>query len=458
MEFDHVAEERLDRSFAQWVRKLLATSPEQLAMQLAEAYLGKGRKQACQWKNGAFNVCFRVKSVDSGLEAIVRFSALGRTIFRTEKVENEVTVLRYLRNHIAIPVPEVYGSGKTWAGPYIVMSYIDGTPLADILKVPKAEGRPVLNPQISERGLRSAYYEMAKLLLELSKPEFPKIGALTESSDGHFTVTRRPFTFSMNELSTLGNIPSHAFPESTCTFESARDYFSSLASQHMSHFLLQRNDVCTDEADCRKKYVARCLLRKLIQNMEFEFNRGPFRLFCDDFRPSNVLVNVEKICISAAIDWEFTYVAPAEFSYVAPWWLLLQGPEDWESDLRKFLTRYTPRLHLFLDALRAAESDMIARGTLQDSQRLSQHMEKSMDNGLFWLCLAVRHSQMFDEIYWTFIDEAYYGRFISIEDRVEQHLNGAERDELDKIYQIKMEQAKDGKIDTHYTIDDLVEL
>lgn len=76
-----------------------------------------------------------------------------------------------------IPVPEVYGSGKTWTGPYIVMAYVEGTPLADILKVPKAEGRPVLNPDISERGLRRAYREMAKLLLELPKPEFSKIGA-----------------------------------------------------------------------------------------------------------------------------------------------------------------------------------------------------------------------------------------------------------------------------------------
>lgn len=260
----------------------------------------------------------------------------------------------------------------------------------------------------------------------------------------------------MNELSTLGNIPPCALPHSV--FETATDYFESLASQHMSQFLLQRNDVIEDEADCRKKFVARCLFLKLIRHTQFKYNHGPFRLFCDDFRPSNVLVDIKKICVSAAIDWEFAYAAPAEFSYVAPWWLLLQGPEDWESDLTEFLKRYTPRLHLFLNALQASESAMIAEGTLLETQRLSEHMKESMDNGLFWLCLAARNSQMFDEIYWTFLDEAYYGPFTSIDDRVEQHLSEDEHRKLVDIYKIKLEQAKDGKIDDHYTIDDLMEL
>lgn len=93
-----------------------------------------------------------------------------------------------------------------------------------------------------------------------------------------------------------------------------------------------------DEADCRKKYVARCLFRKSIRRMEF--HEGPFQLFCDDFRPSNMLVDIKNLRIAAAIDWEYAYVAPVEVSHVAPWWLLLQAPEDWESDLTEFMTRY----------------------------------------------------------------------------------------------------------------------
>ncbi|PGH05709.1 hypothetical protein AJ79_06725 [Helicocarpus griseus UAMH5409] len=223
----------------------------------------------------------------------------------------------------------------------------------------------------------------------------------------------------------------------------------------MLHFLAQQNDAIDSEADCHKKFIARCLFSKDVQRMQF--SEGPFQLYCDDFRPSNVLVDIENVRIAAAIDWEYTYVAPVEFSHVAPWWLLLQAPEDWESDLAEFIARYMPRFHLFIDALRAAESDVISDGKLNDSQRLSLQMEKSLDNKLFWVCLAARYSSMFDDIYWTFIHEAYYGKLTSLNDRL-QHLDQGEQSKLDAIYRIKMEQAEDGKLDTHYSLDDIMEL
>lgn len=131
------------------------------------------------------------------------------------------------------------------------------------------------------------------------------------------------------------------------------DYFTALAEHHLSHLRRQRNDALTDEADCHKKFIARCLFRKLVRDISVEHRQGPFHLYCDDFRPSNILVDVRRFCVNAVIDLEFAYVAPAEFTYVAPWWLMLQSPEDWDSetDLDGFLTRYKPRLRLFLDVL-----------------------------------------------------------------------------------------------------------
>lgn len=141
----------------------------------------------------------------------------------------------------------------------------------------------------------------------------------------------------------------------------------------------------------QRKFIARCLLRKLISQIQLEHNQGPFRLYCDDLRPSNVLVDMKQAYVSAVIDWEF--------SYVAPWWLLLQSPEGWDSDLKEFLIRYTPRFHVFLDSMRAAESEMIAADKLLKSQRLSPHMEGSLDNGLFWLCIAANNGSLFDGVY-----------------------------------------------------------
>lgn len=424
-------------------------------MHLARKHRPGKTQAACRWKNGAFNICYRVK-YDDGVNIIVRFAALGRAVFRREKVENEVVVLNYLRQHTKVPVPEVYGKGTCWAGPYIVMAFVEGDSLSDVLKDPRREGRPVLNPRISERALRIAYREMAYLVLELSKPQFPHIGALVQEGE-EFVVSRRPLTFNMNELVTLANLgPTDV---ATSTFDSAANYFEALAEQHLSHLRNQRNNAVTDEVDCQKKFVARCLFRKIARHISVEYRHGPYQLYCDDFRPSNILVDVERFRANAVIDWEFTYVAPAEFTYVAPWWLMLQSPEEWDSetDLDGFMARYRPRLRLFLEVLRSCEEEMIAAGTLVESQRLAKRMEDSMGNGLFWVCLAARYSSMFDEIYWGFLDGMYYGPFESIEERVKL-LDEQERKELEGIFQVKMEQAREGVLDEHYSTDDLVDL
>lgn len=190
-----------------------------------------------------------------------------------------------------------------------------------------------------------------------------------------------------------------------------------------------------------------------------EHRHGPYRLYCDDFRPSNILVDAERFRVNAVIDWEFTYVAPAEFTYAAPWWLMLQSPEDWDSDfdLDGFLARYKPRLRLFLEVLRSCEDEKIAEGTLLDSQRLAARMECSLESGLFWVCLPARYSSMFDDIYWNFLDKLYYGPFKSIEDRI-QLLDEEERKELSGIFEVKMKQARQGMLDEHYSTDALVDL
>jgi hypothetical protein len=38
---------------------------------------------------------------------------------------------------------------------------------------------------------------------------------------------------------------------------------------------------------------------------------GPFRVFCDDLWPSNMLVNPKTMRITALLDFEFTNVIPA---------------------------------------------------------------------------------------------------------------------------------------------------
>lgn len=313
--------------------------------------------EASDFTTGSYNMCCTV-TFEDGFKALVRFPILGRSRFRCEKTNNELLVMGYLARFTQVPVPVVLGTGMWEGGPYIVMTVVEGTLLSKCIRDP-AESTG-LNPSVSNSDLKRAYGGMARVMLELSKPVFPTIGALGWES-GWKVANKRPLSLNMNELVRVGNYPPDKFAEHS--FRTASEYFQELATQQFLHLKYQRNDAIKDEHDCQKKYVARCLFRRIAQQLSTE--PGPFRLYCDDFRPSNVLVSEADLRVTGVIDWEFTYVSPAEFTYTAPWWLLFESPEAWGSDLSEFLVQYKPRLQLFLEVLRGCEEKQIWKRALK---------------------------------------------------------------------------------------------
>lgn len=137
--------------------------------------------------------------------------------------------------------------------------------------------------------------------------------------------------------------PTRRFPCSSPTADDVQHCISVLsnpgrnAEMHMAHLSIQRNDAVESAEDCRRKYIAQCLFRKLARenrSLCSRYDNGPFRLFCDDFRPTSVLANsLDGFKVVGVIGWEFTYAAPAEFVYSLLAWLLLERPEFWESGL-----------------------------------------------------------------------------------------------------------------------------
>ncbi|EEH03893.1 phosphotransferase enzyme family protein [Histoplasma capsulatum G186AR] len=438
MNWDHLAEESSQKLFASWLQLLSPAVPLTLAGQHRP---GHQAIKASSFTTGAFNICCTVTFEDE-FRVVVRFPILGRSRFRTEKTRDEVSVMNFLSRRTRVPVPIVLGAGRWGCGPYVVTTFIEGTLLSKQLKC----------PSVGLSDLERAYQGMAEVMLELSKPTFPSIGAL-EFESGKWQVTKRPMTLSMNELVRVGNLPPAIFTRKI--FPTAAEYFEELATQQLLHVQYQRNDAVENEHDARKKYIARCLFRKIARDIQWE--PGPFHLWCDDFCPSNVLVSESDLTITGVIDWEFTYVAPTEFTCTAPWWLLFERPEAWGSDLNDFLARYTPRLQFFLKILRACEDRQVRNGTLTDSQRLSDRMARSLDCGLFWFCLATRRSFMFDDIYWTFLDEKHFGRLNSLDDRLSL-LSQDELDGLDGFVRMKMQQVEEKRLDEHLTFDELVDL
>lgn len=449
MDWDHLAEDNSQRLFAGWLNILLRESPA-LPLKLAQQYRpGIPAVRASDFTTGSYNMCCTVIFEDAS-KVLVRFPILGRSRFRSEKTNDELLTMGYLARFTRVPVPAVLATGMWKGGPYIITSVIEGALLSQCLKDP---GTPGLKPSISDSDLERAYCGMAHVMLELSKPTFPTIGALRWQQPAGWGVTKRPLTLNMNELVRVGNYPSKKFAEDS--FRTASEYFQELASQQFLHLKYQRNDAVKNEDDCRRKYIARCLFRKVAQQLSTK--PGPFHFYCDDFRPSNVLVSESDLKVTGVIDWEYTYVAPVEFTHTAPWWLLFESPEDWESDLNQFLIRYKPRLQIFLKVLRGYENKQIERGTLEESQRLSGHMEESLENGMFWFCLAARKSFMFDDIYWAFIHEKYFDRVGSL-DEMSLLLNQEEQDGMDEFVQAKMQQAKEESLDEHLTFDEVIAL
>lgn len=103
--------------------------------------------------------------------------------------------------------------------------------------------------------------------------------------------------------------------------------------------------------------------------------------------------------IVGGVDWEFTYAAPAEFSYVPPWWLLIESPEFWPNGIEDWTTVFDYRLKTFLKAMKDSEDTAIQKGRLKEDQQLSGPMQQSWESGNFWNMYAALPSFAFDANY-----------------------------------------------------------
>lgn len=405
MDVDTEACKQSDTMFVVWMRHLNKHKTEQLAARLAYQHCDRVPVNAEHHSQGSFNRCYRVK-FEEGRDVLVRFPALGRSMFRKEKLQDEIAVMDYIRLHTSVPVPEVFGQGDSVVGPYMVLEFVEGTPLSDYLRASQDPQKPsTLKLDVDTDIPRRAYRIMADILVELSRCRFSEIGGLVQNNEtGRFSVEKRAMTFNMNELVGLANFPPERLSQDR--FSNAATYFESLANDHLHHFETQRNDAVADEADCRKQYIARCLFRNVAREFSKTYRDGPFPLLCDDLRPSNVLVD-GNLNVQSVIDWEFCYAGPSESSYCSPWWLLLACPETWEPDIEDFLTHFTPRQKLFLEILQGHENELIQKDVQLDSPRLSDYMARSLEDGTFLFHLAATYSFSFDDIYWRFIHPKY---------------------------------------------------
>ncbi|KFX88513.1 hypothetical protein O988_08996 [Pseudogymnoascus sp. VKM F-3808] len=87
---------------------------------------------------GAFNHNFRVRfDLSNHVDRLLRFPIPGDVMYPAEKINQEVAVMEFIREHTDIPIPKVIASGRTEKrferlGPFI-MEFIDGERLDEAL-------------------------------------------------------------------------------------------------------------------------------------------------------------------------------------------------------------------------------------------------------------------------------------------------------------------------------------
>jgi len=276
----------------------------------------------------------------------------------------------------------------------------------------------------------------------------------------------------MTDMVRLANIPRAVLPPEGKTYGTADEWYVALAEIHIAQLIFQHNDLVLSEDDCRNKYVARQIFRRLAKQgrlSTFGFAEDDwsaqtskimpsttlspvpagshsFRLWGDDFRAGNILLN-DSDNIVAVIDWEFAYAAPTQFILDPPWWLLLGLAETWSSGIDHWGEIYDLRLKTWLSAMKRAEEGMEEPGPLPVA--LSTYMRESWETGRFWLNYSARKSWAFDTVYWRYLDERFFG------DRggdIAKHdlwktrihlLSKAERDAMEPFVERKMVESKE---------------
>ena len=421
---------------------------------IADFILNHNRGVATEFailRKGSYNISLRLKYRNSA--TVIRLSQPGAVLFPEEKVMNEVAIMRFLTDQTSILLPFVLHSGTKeesplGLSPFIIMDYIDHeTKMYDALNIPGCpkEERGILDPQIDEDRLEMLYSQMAGILLQLSAPSLPRIGSLSQTDDFTWEVTRRPLSMNMNELVRLGGLPRSKLPDLHTIFDTSSSYMEALAELNINHLVHQRNDSVDSADDCRRKFVARQLFRKLARDKRLTnplLDQGPFKIWCDDLRPANVLLQ-ENMHIAGVVDWEFTYAAPTEFSYAPPWWLLIEKPELWAKGLEDWTISFDARLKTFIRAMKNREDIAIQQNRLGEDQRLSGPMNESWEGGDFWIVYAALHSFAFDMIYWQKIDERFFGPTENTEEAWKERLvllGESERDEMELLVALKLEE------------------
>ncbi|KAL4985841.1 hypothetical protein BDW68DRAFT_164298 [Aspergillus falconensis] len=418
-------------------------------------------KLPCQldgtFRHGAFNAGMKMVFSDS-TAWMVRFPRVGMVCdnYADEKVAMEVTALNLIHNRTTIPVPRVqaWGAAATnplGLGPFIIMDFIDGVSLSDILQDPNAE-RPsrVMREDISDSDIECIYRQLANFLLQLFMLDFDQIGSLpSPQTEAQGPTPPRPLTFKAHSILQNGGVDT--FGDRAQGFATTTEYFQYVATQDWEQLVHQPNST-VGPYDAKNKYVAFKVLNALIPDLvHAKYDRCKFKLVCDDLGLANLIVRGrEDLTVVGVVDLEWSYIGPAQLFGSAPWWLLQDRPVNsaWDyTDDRppKIASRYFECLEIFIRVLEEEEAKMPEH----KEKELSSLVKWSQTSGAMWLHMLLlsgfndHRSFPFTQLRQHFGDTEWVRREKGFDDAMELEAFAARKiSELDK-YDKDLEKLED---------------
>ena len=231
--FDFIAQKNAQEAQHAFIRKFVKAKHE--IVSFVDNRLGWNEAgEFFDYFKGSFNLSIAVRNSETNKRVLIRFPFPGKVYepWREKKVKNEVMIMNYLSKYTSISVPRVYHWGLTkeslqQLGLFMIEEFMEGENLGDILKKPtENEADPaILDPDIDEAKLNIVYEQVAGFMLELSRLEFPRIGAISKDTvSGQWTVAEPPLTYDMNEVVGFAGFPADYFTTMPL-FAHSSDYF-----------------------------------------------------------------------------------------------------------------------------------------------------------------------------------------------------------------------------------------
>ncbi|QMW33399.1 hypothetical protein G4B84_008830 [Aspergillus flavus NRRL3357] len=279
-----------------------------------------------------------------------------------EKIAMEVEALHVIRKKTSLPVPEVSAWGlarenQLCLGPFILLNFKNGICLGEVLGGGSSR---LIREDIRDTDIEFVYRQMAHFMFQFYRIDFSQIGSLPTLKT-KFPAPGHPLTWKAHEILRVGGVD-------TC--------------QDWRQLPLQPNSIAGPHS-ARSRYASLKILESLIPELTHPtYDRGPFKLICDDFGLGNVIVrSKDDLTITGVVDMEWVYAGPAQLFGSAPWWLLMDRPlnEEWdfeEDDAPEATDRYLKCLEIFIRVLSDEEGKMTGNGR----KELTELVKRSKDS------------------------------------------------------------------------------